>query len=67
MFGFADFSTTKDKSHQEDAEEGVFKQFIRKREYRQFMNKKPGLRGLPGQEQGRSGRDFAAGESHDFM
>lgn len=48
MFGFADFGTTKGTSHQEDAEEAVFKQFIRKREFRQFMNKKPGTRNLPG-------------------
>jgi hypothetical protein len=42
MFGFGDFSTTKNKDHTDDAEESVFKDFQRKREYRQYMNKKVG-------------------------
>lgn len=48
MFGFSDFGTTKGENHQEDAEEAVYKQFIRQRDYRQFMNKKPGVKNLPG-------------------
>jgi hypothetical protein len=34
MFGFADFGTSKGESHQDDGEEAVYKQFIRKRDYR---------------------------------
>jgi hypothetical protein len=34
MFGFGDFGTSKGLNHQQDAEEALFKQFIRKREYR---------------------------------
>eukprot|EP00347_Sterkiella_histriomuscorum_P003714 403363228 len=43
MFGFAGFDTTKGKDHQDQAEEAVYKQFIMKRDHRQFMNKKPGV------------------------
>ena len=43
MFGFQDFKTTKGEDHTKDAEEGVFKDYIRQREYKQFMNKKVAL------------------------
>ena len=44
MFGISDFNTTKNKDHNEDAEEATYKSFIQKREHRQFMNKRgPGI------------------------
>ena len=45
MFGFGDFGSTKGASHEQSNEEAVFKQFIRKRDYKQYMNKRPGVRG----------------------
>lgn len=40
MFGFNDFSTSKGQDHLADAEEAVYKDYGRKRDYRQFMNKR---------------------------
>ena len=44
LFGFSDFNTSKGANHQGDAQEAVFKEFIAKREHRQFMNKKASVR-----------------------
>ena len=41
--GFNDFSTSKFKNHEEDAEEAVSKTNKMKRQYRQFMNKRSGI------------------------
>lgn len=68
MFGFAGFGSSKGQNHQEDAEEAVYKQFLRKREFKQFMNKKPGVRAQPGGGEGGVGRGFGGpGMQHQFM
>ena len=42
MFGMSDFGSSKQQDHTKDAEEATYKQFLQKREHRQFMNKRAG-------------------------
>jgi hypothetical protein len=49
MFGTEmDFKTSKNKDHTKDSREACYKSFLQKREYRQFMNKRPGAQNKPG-------------------